>query len=293
MISVRKIIFGIVLFCGIVGLIYISSMCSYRLEETDQVLFTKDEPITYDKKMIKISTWANYLHDNLTESRAVAVISEKEPVYSGALRYYEKHKSAEGNEYYLCQYDDPDWYEMDSPTITIEYDGPIEAKYSIDIGNGWMYYGKSHLNKLVEPESSEDSIGRGNYHMAVKLNIDKTLLSSNSIYSYCSDEMREYNKTETIMLREKYPNVPNAYANISGKLIQVYLFITAYDKADTEKIMATATIKISRFNGFDGWQDWDEKEIAERGFQNMLLDYEFMPYIKFELVDYWQVEEYE
>ena len=285
--TIYKVMLGIAAAVSAVSLIFVTSMMSYRLEETDQILYTKEMPADDADKLIKLSTWTNIRHDNGTESRSVAVLTEGSPLYSGPLRYYDKHILANGQTYFLCQYNDPDWYEMENPTITIEYDGPIEAKYSVDIGYGWMYYGKSQRNKLVEEMSSDDCIGRGNYNLAVKLNIDKELLADNSRYSFCSEEMQAYNKTETIKLRDKYPDIPVSYTNVSGKLVEVHLFVTAYDNADPEKVMAKATVRITRFLG---WDDFDVTELAESGFGSVLLDYEFMPYTKLELIDYWQVE---
>lgn len=285
--NIHKVMLGIAVAAAAVSLIYLTSMMSYRLEETDQILYTKEMPADSADRLIKLSTWTNIRREDGTESRAVAVLAEDTPLYSGPLRYYEERTASNGQTYFLCQYDDPDWNEMEKPTITIEYDGPIEAKYSVDIGNGWMYYGKSQLNQLVDETGSDDCVGRGNYNLAVKLNIDKELLADNSRYSYCSEEMQAYNKTETIKLRDKYPKISSSYANVSGKLVEVHLFVTAYDKADPEKVMAEATVRITRFLG---WDDFNITELAESGFGSVLLDYEFMPYTKFELIDYWQVE---
>ncbi|MBE6612429.1 MAG: hypothetical protein E7632_08050 [Ruminococcaceae bacterium] len=285
--TIHKVILGIAAAVTAVSLIFATSMMSYRLEETDQILYTKKMPADSADRLITLSTWTNIRREEGTESRAVAVLAEDTPLYAGPLRYYEERTASNGQTYSFCQYDDPDWYEMENPTITIEYDGPIEAKYSVDIGYGWMYYGKSRQNKLVDETSSDDCVGRGNYSLAVKLNIDKALLADNSCYSFCSEEMQAYNKTETVKLRDKYPNIPVSYANVSGKLVEVHLFVTAYDNADPEKVMAEATVRITRFLG---WDDFDITELAEDGFGSVLLDYEFMPYTKFELIDYWQVE---
>lgn len=285
--TIHKVILGIAAAVSAVSLIFVTSMMSYRLEETDQILYTKEMPDGDMDKCIKLSTWTNIRREDETELRATAVLAEDTPLYSGPLRYYEERTASNGQTYFMCQYDDPDWYEVENPTITIEYDGPIKAKYSVDIGYGWMYYGKSRLNKLVDETSSDDCVGRGNYNLAVKLNIDRELLADNSRYSFCSEEMQAYNQTETIKLRDKYPNIPVSYANVSGKLIKVHLFVTAYDNADPEKMIAEATVRITRFLG---WDDLDIPALAEDGFGNVLLDYEFMPYTKFELIDYWQVE---
>lgn len=73
-------------------------------------------------------------------------------IYDGVLIYTESHDNAD--------------FAFDDPVITLEYDGRIECRYSLDVGDGLLYYGKTK-NYMPESLSLRSSTVYGNRSVTV------------------------------------------------------------------------------------------------------------------------------
>ena len=157
-----------------VYLIYTLSAAAYAMKKEPQTLYASESDDSVEDHILRIHAWVNESDGNGNEVRKLAELNENEPVYvgrlqfltplselfreypneiyDGVLKYTESHDNAEPA--------------LDDPVITLEYDGRIECRYSLDVGDGLLYYGKTK-NYMPESLSSRSSAAYGNRMGAV------------------------------------------------------------------------------------------------------------------------------
>ncbi|MCI8387174.1 MAG: hypothetical protein HFE63_01755 [Clostridiales bacterium] len=293
----KKYIYCAALICVCFALavwgIFTFSEASYKLHNNDeQVLFCADDAsIEEAEQILKIYTFANEIDDYGNEERRLCRLEVNKPVYAGRLREKVLLSSmpyaADGyNDYYIYQGKSGDDVDFFDPIITLVCDGTIEVKYSID--RGWLEYDKSDDYKISEVKGNRDSSAYGSNSLTVRPYVT-AIVEAEQVFEYCSSDMKNYNEYARVNLRDICSRLPAKYSSIYGNLYITHLLVNVYDSADTQKINASADIKISYFTG---WKSGPYYTLVDDGFAEALEDYELYPYIKLEIVDYSQIESF-
>lgn len=157
-----------------VYLIYTLSAAEYAMKKEPQTLYAPESDDSVEDHILRIHAWVNEPDDAGSEVRKPAELNEKEPVYVGRLQCL-THLSELFREYpneiyddvliYTESHDNAD-FAFDDPVITLEYDGRIECRYSLDVGDGLLYYGKTK-NYMPESLSLRSSTVYGNRSVTV------------------------------------------------------------------------------------------------------------------------------
>lgn len=291
----RNVILGIVIAAVGIFLIFTISSISYKLKSDDQILYISDDEVTdTTERIMKISTWVNETQPDGTEVRNLVGLTPDTPVRTGNL-YGKRRLSELFGDYSDKTYDEAYiWsavetdYKYRNPTITIEYDGKIECKYSVDLGEGWLNYGKPKNHLIDSEHTNADVSAVGNRSIAISPNVCG-IIGVEYCLDNCSKEMQEYNERKKVDLTDVFPEVPKNLDMYIGDEIITYIFITAYDPADIEKINATAVLKVTYFRG----GNVDYKKLITSGYDDILNARELSPFISITMTEYEQIERME
>ena len=276
-----------------VYLIFTISSIEDRLKNDNQILcvFDSEYSADPDDRIMEIYTWANEMDKSGTEVRRLAELTPGTPVYTGTLygkcelvELYGEYsdESYEGIYGYSSVEND---YKFSDPIITIEYDGRIECRYSVDLGEGWLYYGKTKNYMLDGENTNRDASGIGNQSLTIRPNVCGIRELKNSL-NYCSEDMREYNEYREVNLLDVCPELPLRLDHCIGDEVITHILVTAYDPADTEKINASADIEITYFRG--GKLDYNK--LLTDGYSDLPKVRDLHPFMKVKVVRYEQIE---
>ena len=274
-----------------VYLIYTLSAAAYAMKKEPQTLYAPESDDSVEDHILRIHAWVNEPDDAGSEVRKPAELNEKEPVYVGRLqcltplselfREY-PNEIYDGVLIYTESHDNAD-FAFDDPVITLEYDGRIECRYSLDVGDGLLYYGKTK-NYMPESLSLRSSTVYGNRSVTVVPYV-RGLNGIEEIVSRVHSEMAEYNSIEKVSLLEVCPDLPAALDQVIGDRITLHILVNCYDNLDEKKVNASADIKITYFLP----QNVNFISIIRSGHGNALSVRDLSTYIKLEVVDYQQI----
>lgn len=289
----RNVLIGILFTVLSIFVIFTASSVSYKLKENHDIFYISDNEDDSDNNeyIMKIFTWANEPDEFGNEIRQLSELELSASVYTGNL--YGKRSLYEilgeySDESYkgICVYSQIDRdFEYTFPIITIEYDGKIECKYSADIGEGWLYYGKSKNYMLDGEKTRKDATASGNGFLTVCPRVFGIFAYEDSMKS-CSEKMQEYNEVREVYLLDVCPELPTAMNRRVGKEYTMHIFVTAYDSVNTEKVNASADIEITCYSP----EYILYKDLLLAGYEDLLMNRNLNSFIKINLAEYEQIE---
>ncbi|MBQ8509602.1 MAG: hypothetical protein IJ493_06815 [Clostridia bacterium] len=316
------IILGLALFivCTI-GIVEIMS----RLQPDNQVLYVAPEETEQYDNILKIYVWETvWNQDKTIESYKLTEMALGEVIHVGDLR---KPQDENGNNtetaskisrYFSYTHSIENNYMGEAAVFIAKADAELSAVNSK--GGGALDYGKptsDYLtpvymnngtyigNVLAEDAQSTIRLERsseadGRYEMIIAAGTyHKTARNGSSAED---DELGTGTWTNAArndysyqFLNEIYPQVESKYQKIYRYVCESAVLVSAYDKTNPEKLISQAELKIIFFSG---WHKGDA-DITNGEFNIFMKEYglsknpDSYGYTTAELVDYWELEEWE
>ena len=256
-----------------------------RLQPDNQVLYVAPEESSADKGILKIYARGNVWNkDKTAESKQSIEMQLGETIYVGQLRKAMQDQTGQIYTYHFTG--------SSAVTFIAAADADLQAEHSIE--NYPIYCGKPGKTYLEDVTLEyRDELAEGRYEMVIEFRADHEQ-SRKSYAPIPDDELGSGEWTKELRtdsyiqyINEVYPQINNEYVSNYRRVSECALLISAYDKSNPDRLIAQAEIKITCHSR------WESSLPNIVWPPELTLTPDSYGYTTAELVDYWELEEWE